>query len=262
MTKKKDYVVKKFPGARRITADLFEAATKHHVVHGLLDFDITDIRKYIEKQKKSGKELSLTAFFVYCLAKAIDENKIMNAMRKGNKKIVIFDDVDVSVLVEVEKDWKMVPVLYIVRAANKKTYQEINNEIQELKKGKNKEYERQDKTIKFYLLFPKFIRKAFIRNRYKHNPAFRKKLGGTVSLSSVGMFSGGGGWGIPLSMFTVFALIGGISKKPLVVDDKIEIREVVDVTFTMDHSMIDGAPMARFTKAIKKLIESGHGMIK
>ena len=262
MTKKKDYVVKSFPGDRRITADLFEAATKHHVVHGLLHFDITDILKYISEQKKIGNELSLTAYFVYCLAKAIDENKIMNAMRKGNKKIVIFDDVDVSVLVEVEINWKKVPVLYIVRAADKKSYQEINDEIQALKKGKNEEYEKQDKIIKFYLMIPRFIRKAYIRYRYKNDPYFRKKIGGTVSLSSVGMFSGGGGWGIPLSMFTVFALIGGRSKKPLVVNDKIQIREVIDTTFTMDHSMIDGAPMARFTKTMKNLIESGPGMIE
>jgi len=44
------------------------------------------------------------------------------------------------------------------------------------------------------------------------------------------------------------------------VDDKIEIREYLNVTISFDHDIVDGAPAARFTQRLKELIESGSGL--
>jgi pyruvate/2-oxoglutarate dehydrogenase complex dihydrolipoamide acyltransferase (E2) component len=73
------------------------------------------------------------------------------------------------------------------------------------------------------------------------------------------MFGKGVGWGIPISNRTQITL-GGIAEKPGVVDGQIAIREYLCITISTDHTVIDGAPAARFATRLKELIESGYGL--
>ena len=41
---------------------------------------------------------------------------------------------------------------------------------------------------------------------------------------------------------TLTVTVGGIAKKPGVVDEHIEIREYLDLTISIDHDVVDGAP--------------------
>lgn len=77
-------------------------------------------------------------------------------------------------------------------------------------------------------------------------------------MTGVGMFSTGGGWAIPVPNHTLQITLGGISKKPGVVADRIEIREYMSITISIDHDIVDGAPVARFAQRLKELIESGQ----
>ena len=43
-------------------------------------------------------------------------------------------------------------------------------------------------------------------------------------------------------------------------DGQIAIREYFSMTISFDHSIVDGAPAARFTGRLKELIESGYGL--
>ena len=54
--------------------------------------------------------------------------------------------------------------------------------------------------------------------------------------------------------------MGSIIKKPVVIDDKIEIREILNMTALIDHDVMDGAPMARFITKLSKNIESALGL--
>ncbi len=54
--------------------------------------------------------------------------------------------------------------------------------------------------------------------------------------------------------------LGGIARKPGVIDGQIAIREYLCITISFDHDMIDGAPATRFTGRLKELIESGYGL--
>ena len=69
----------------------------------------------------------------------------------------------------------------------------------------------------------------------------------------IGAFLGGtsvAGFGYTLA----FAL-GGIASKPVTIDQRIESREVLSVTISVDHDIVDGAPAARFVQQLKELIE-------
>ena len=127
--KRRDYQIKEFPKNRQLTAEMYEFATSHHVVHGLLEYDLTKALDLIKQKEEKGYEISLTAFFIYCFTKAIKENQIMNAMRMGKRKIIFFDDLDIAITIEVDKDWMVIPLLRIIRSVNKKTFSDINNEI-------------------------------------------------------------------------------------------------------------------------------------
>jgi pyruvate/2-oxoglutarate dehydrogenase complex dihydrolipoamide acyltransferase (E2) component len=100
------------------------------MIHGLIDVDVTKAHKFLQDhQANTGESLSFTAFIITCLAQAVDENKSLQACRKGSKHLVLFDDVDVATPIERQMAGQKQPIVYIIRAANKKTFREIHQEI-------------------------------------------------------------------------------------------------------------------------------------
>ncbi len=79
--------------------------------------------------------------------------------------------------------------------------------------------------------------------------------GGTFTVSNLG------GFGIdaftPIINHPECAIlgIGRIQKQPVVIDDRIEIREQMVLSLTFDHRIVDGAPAARFLQTLRELIE-------
>jgi pyruvate/2-oxoglutarate dehydrogenase complex dihydrolipoamide acyltransferase (E2) component len=61
-------------------------------------------------------------------------------------------------------------------------------------------------------------------------------------------------------MHTLGLTIGGMAEKPGVVEGRVEIREYLCVTVSVDHDIIDGAPEVRFIRRLKELVESGYGL--
>ncbi|NIM04069.1 MAG: dihydrolipoamide acyltransferase, partial [Armatimonadetes bacterium] len=109
---------------REIIVDTVEQGLKRHHMKGLIELDVTKGREYIRKHKeKTGEALSFTGWIMRCIGQAVDEHKYVQAMRKG-KKVVIFDDVDISVMVERVVEARVFPVVFVVRKANKKSLRE------------------------------------------------------------------------------------------------------------------------------------------
>jgi len=82
----------------------------------------------------------------------------------------------------------------------------------------------------------------------------------TVSLTAVGMFGNGSGWGIPVSNHALQITLGGIAEKPALINGQIENHEYLCVTISSDHDIVDGAPAARFVQRLKERIEDGYGI--
>jgi pyruvate/2-oxoglutarate dehydrogenase complex dihydrolipoamide acyltransferase (E2) component len=53
-----------------------------------------------------------------------------------------------------------------------------------------------------------------------------------------------------------FAL-GSIVKKPWVVENEIEIRDILHMTVLFDHDVVDGAPATRFIMRLVDRIQKG-----
>jgi pyruvate/2-oxoglutarate dehydrogenase complex dihydrolipoamide acyltransferase (E2) component len=108
---------------------------------------------------------------------------------------------------------------------------------------------------------PAFIRDLLYRIAAR-SPQLFKQQAGTVTVSTVGMFGMGGGWGLGIgSPYTTGVLVGGISEKPGVVDGQIAIRDYLSLTIEFHHEIIDGVPAARFVNALKGLLENAYGLV-
>ena len=88
---------------------------RQHTVHTLLELDVTVARQAIrERRASTGEALSFTAYVTSCFARAIGEDPRMHALRRGGE-LVLFDDVDLTVLVESDVDDAKIPMPHIVR---------------------------------------------------------------------------------------------------------------------------------------------------
>ena len=254
----KDFTVIPFPSSRQAVIDAGRMGVRRHVTHGLIELDVTTARRFIREHKvRTGEGLSFTAFFIACLARAIDENKHVHAYRNWRNQLVLFDEVDVVTMIETTVDRVALP--HIVRAANKKTFREIHQEIRAIQATLAKS-EQKSWLLDIGPYAPTFARGVFYWALTK-NPHWLKRIAGTVIATSVGMFGKGTGWGFGfLPMHTLGVTIGGIAEKPGVVEGRIEIREYLCVTVSLDHDIIDGAPAARFVQRLKELVEGGYGL--
>jgi pyruvate/2-oxoglutarate dehydrogenase complex dihydrolipoamide acyltransferase (E2) component len=247
-----------FPMERQVTIQGGRLASRKHTIHALIEVDVTEPRRVIHEYKaRTGEALSFTAFVIACLGKAIDQNKRMHAYRDWRNRLIIFDEVDVNTMVEVEAGGRKRVIPHWVRAANKRTFKDIHDEIRttQAKPEQTREF-----GVKWLGLLPTFAWDIFFWFIFK-NPPWLKKSFGTVGVTSVGMFGKGSGWAIPFGVHTLDIALGGIAEKPGVIDGRIEILEYLCLTLSFDHDMIDGAPAARFTQRFKELIESGYGLI-
>lgn len=256
--KNENYQVIPFPKIRRLMVDGGQLARQKHLIHGLVEMDVTDARRLISEHKeRTNESLSFTAFIMTCLGRAVDMNKHMQAVRTWGEKLVLFEDVDINTMFEVEVNGRKLIRPHIIRAVNRKTLRDIHAEIRAFQ---NEHAGGREATfIDWFVLLPAFIRRLFLGMLFK-SPHRLKEMNGTVSLTAVGMFGNGGGWGIPVSNHTLQITLGGIAQRPALINGQLENREYLCVTLSIDHDIVDGAPAARFIQRMKELVESGHGI--
>lgn len=232
------------------------------MIHGLLEVDVTRVRAALRAHHaKTGESLSFTAFLAACLAKAVDEDKAVQAFRKGGNHLILFEDVDINTRVERDLAGQKFVVPYIIRAANRKTFRELH---QEIRAAQTADMHVVLKRFRLFSILPTVLFRSVVRSFTwlgRRRPQLWKETMGTVGITAVGMFADGAGWGIPASSPTTLMLtVGGIGQKRVVVDGRTTMREYLGLTISVDHDLVDGAPAARFTHRLKDLIESGYGL--
>jgi pyruvate/2-oxoglutarate dehydrogenase complex dihydrolipoamide acyltransferase (E2) component len=257
------FTVVPFPKERQVYLDSFALAYRKHVVHGLMEVDVTAARQLLREHKaRTGQALSFTAYVVACLGRAVAENKAVQGYRNWRNQLVLFDDVDVSTIIEIQVGERKTPLAHVVRAANRRSYREIHDEIRSVQAENRREKAMPyGRYLGLYGLVPAVLRRAAYRAAFR-NPHLVKKLVGTVGLTSVGMFGQGGGWIITVPVYTLGVSLGGIAEKPVVVEGEIVVREFLGITLTLDHDVVDGGPAARFSRQFKELIENGVDLIQ
>jgi pyruvate/2-oxoglutarate dehydrogenase complex dihydrolipoamide acyltransferase (E2) component len=246
---------------------MLDLSEPKHSMYGLLEVDVTVARQFIAGHKaRTGETLSFTAFLTLCLARAVDENKAVQGYLKGRKQLVLFDDVDVGVMIEHKVGEKRALMGHVIRRANRKRYREIHDEIRAVQSTPLPPNRGLPPWFRTALLLPwplSWLFKVSMRMIGRRDPTIVTAMAGTVSITSVGMFGEGhSGWGIFPATEVLGLVVGSIAWKPAVVEGRIEPREILHLTVAFDHDVIDGAPAARFTRRLVELIESGYGLVQ
>ena len=258
------HVVNLSPG-RRVWVNTLELSWPAHTIYGLLEVDVTTVRRFIKEHKeRTGESLSFAGFLAFCLARAVDEDKSIQAYRKGNKRLILFDDVNVGLMVEHNDGEQRRQMGHVIQGANRKSFREIHDEIRKVQSDPAPLGRGMPSWFRSLMLLPWPLSRLVISILHwnsRRDPSISVSMGGTVALSSVGLFGGGhSGWGLSPTPQTLGLFVGGISWKPTVVDGRIEPREILSLTVAFDHDIVDGGPATRFVCRLVELIESGTGL--
>lgn len=228
---------------------------RKNTIHSLTEVDISVPREKMRTHfEKTGEKLSLTAYVVTCLANVIRQHPQLNSFIRGNK-LILLDDVCVSVLVERAFDDEKVPEPAGIKKAHEKTFQQIQDEIRAAQHRSDKKLGSLSKQT-WIRFIPGFLLKAFVRLADKNLKL--AKIYGKVGVTAVGMYSKEPFWFIPHGTATVLVTVGSIQHKVIEIDGHFVSREHLSLTVSFDHNIVDGAPAARFMSAFIRTIKAGN----
>ncbi|MFK7968218.1 MAG: pyruvate dehydrogenase complex dihydrolipoamide acetyltransferase [Rickettsiaceae bacterium] len=168
------------------------------------------------------KKLSVNDFIILASAKALKDVPTANASWTDNA-IMMYNNVDISVAVAINGGL----ITPIIKNADQKDITKISSEMKDLAK------------------------------RARENALSPEEFqGGGFSISNLGMYG--------IKKFSAIInppqgcimAVGASSKRPVVINDKFEVRTIMDVTLSCDHRVVDGAVGAGFLAAFKKYIEA------
>lgn len=248
-----------YSDSRRWRAAAYRAIHHKPMIHGLFEVDVTMARAALRNHEaKTGETLSFTAFLIACLAKAVDEDKAAQAMRKGWKRLVVFDDVDVWTPIELDVGGQKLLLAHIFRAANLRSFRAIHDEMRAAQAAGAERVGKGPRMLPAALFGPYMWLWRWIGTAF---PQLQKQTVGTVGLTAIGMFGDGAGWGVPPPIpMALMLTVGGIGVKRESIGSQDVTREYLSLTISVDHDVVDGAPAARFVRRLKGLIESGDGL--
>jgi pyruvate/2-oxoglutarate dehydrogenase complex dihydrolipoamide acyltransferase (E2) component len=246
-------VVQSFPSRRRLVTAAVRAGRRIVPMHGLMDVDVTEARCALATHDPP---LSLTAFVVASVAKAAAAHPEVHAYLDWRGRLVQHRHVDVQTLIEVPTEQGPFGLVHVVRDADLRSVAEISDELRAVKSYPSTTTSGRmlEQVAPAAGRIPGLYRAMFLAMSRSR----RVRLAtGTVQVTAVGMFAGGGGFAIaPPTLASLIVVVGGLSARPRVVGDSIEIRDVLDLTVTVDHNVVDGAPATRFGAELRRVMQA------
>jgi pyruvate dehydrogenase E2 component (dihydrolipoamide acetyltransferase) len=212
---------------RRTIARRMTQSAQHPHITMITEIDMTEVvalRDEINSrnEKKLGFRVSFNDIIVKGAADILERFPKFNATLVGNE-LRMFEDINIGVAMATQ-DGLIVPT---VKQANKKSITQIAQETKDM------------------------------GQRSKKNELTPEELAGsTFTVSNLGPFK--------VDLFipvinppeTAILALGQIKKKPVVVDDKIEVRSMMMASCAVDHRVLDGAPAGQFLEALKDYLEN------
>jgi pyruvate/2-oxoglutarate dehydrogenase complex dihydrolipoamide acyltransferase (E2) component len=226
-------------------------------MHGLLDVDITEARRMLALHEPP---LSLTAFVVASVARAAAAHSEVHAYRDWRGRLVEHSHVDVQTLIEVPTKEGSFGLVHVVRDADIRDVADISAELRSVKReptgtGTGRLLDSFAPALGRLPGVYRLMYALMSRSRAVHSAV------GTVQVTAVGMFAAGGGYAIaPPTLASLLVVVGGATKRPRAVGDEVAVRDVLDLTITIDHNVVDGAPATRFGATLRQTLETAAAL--
>jgi pyruvate/2-oxoglutarate dehydrogenase complex dihydrolipoamide acyltransferase (E2) component len=201
--------------------------------------DVTDLlalrQRFVQRQEQLGTKVSVNAFLIKAICCAIKQVPIANACREGDE-VVIYDSVNMGIAIAVPGTTEfdsglMVAVLHGVERMG---VAEIDLEM-----------------------------KALI-GRVRNGEARPEDLSGsTITMSSTAGIAPPGMTATPVLNLPNVGLVGPSTpqQKPVIYNGEMVARNMLPMSFTFDHSAMDGEPAARFMSALHEVLETPELML-
>jgi pyruvate/2-oxoglutarate dehydrogenase complex dihydrolipoamide acyltransferase (E2) component len=260
--------------ARTAVWDTVRLGKARHHVPVMFEADVTAARAAMSKLKQEAEHVSFSGWALKCVAQAANEHGRVHALRHGRRKIVVFKDVDVSLALYRRLNGgndERLPMPYVLRKANEKSVEQISGEIhhaQTVRLAPGEQWLDPSGNVpppwllRLAFTLPHQLRRAVYWDRLLADPWRVKRTMGTVMVTSVPVTSKSshGGWAIPIGIHPLVVAIGSVSRKPWVVQDRVEARDVLSLTVLFDHDVVDGVPVALFLRRLTELLEGAFGL--
>jgi pyruvate/2-oxoglutarate dehydrogenase complex dihydrolipoamide acyltransferase (E2) component len=257
-----------YPSSRQLTFDVGRVGLAKHHVKALLEVDVTEARRIIKQNRQAGNKISITAWLIKVIADCVALHPpIAGVNRAKSNKVLVFNDVDISIVVEKNVNGGRVPLPYVIRKADQKTLCQIKDEIESAKSqtvGSEGNYvlgeEHSTLGMKLFLILPQWLRLILMRLLVLNHPQRVKNMMGTVMITTAGMVGHTRGWIMPFGMHPLCLALGSLNEQAAVYKGKIQKREILHLTVLIDHDVIDGVPAARFVDDLVKKLQAGFGL--
>lgn len=228
----------------------------------MFEMDVTLARQKIRATNKEKKtKISFNAWMIRVIAGTLKEYENAASYLKGKKKLIVFDDINVSVIVEKTINGQKVPIPLIIEKAQERNVESISRQISDARNETLTEKDivlqkKQNRMESIYYMLPGFLRRYVWKYMLKHPQLAYRKMG-NVAFTTVGMMGNVNGWFVPFSVHPICFGLSTKTKKPVVINKNIEIREILNMTVLLDHDVMDGAPMARLINDLTKNVQKG-----
>jgi pyruvate dehydrogenase E2 component (dihydrolipoamide acetyltransferase) len=206
--------------ARRLVSSL--GPVPHFFLTTEIEMDkASELRRQLNELSPEMK-VSINDLVIKVAAVALIQHPSVNASFQ-DKAIRYYERADIGVAVAIE-DGLITPV---IRSADAKSVGQISREVRELaeraraRKLKPEEY-----------------------------------TGATFSISNLGMFGIEEFTGVINPPEAAILAVGMMQPKPVVRDGEVTVRQLMRVTMSCDHRVIDGATGAKFLQTFKKILEN------
>ncbi len=218
-------------GVRKVIASNM-TKSKQEIPHAWMtvEADVTGLVKYRDKIKESFKQregytLTYFSFFIHAVARALKEFPQLNSTW-ANDKIIQRHDVHISIAVAKENEL-FVPV---IKHADEKSVQGIAKDVTQLaNKARNGQLTPED------------------------------MQGGTFTVNNTGTFGSISSMGIINHPQAAILQVESIVKRPVIINDMFAARDIVNLSLSLDHRILDGLICGRFLARIKEILESIDG---
>ena len=215
-------------GLRRTIANNM-VRSKHEIPHAwlMMEVDVTNLVQYRDSIKKQFKEkegfnITYFAFFVNAVAQALKEYPMLNSVWAGDK-IIQKKDINISIAVATD-DALFVPV---IKNADDKSIKGIAKEINELSQS---------------------VRSGTLKSD--------QIQGGTFTVNNTGSFGSVQSMGIINYPQAAILQVESIVKRPVVINNMIAIRDIVNLCLSIDHRILDGYICGKFLNRVKDILEN------
>ena len=234
-------------------------------IFGSVEIDVTDLEEFISAKRKEGVKTTLTHFFTLAVARALknDVPELNSFIRRGNMVERKQVDAMVSVLL---KDGLMSSVR--VNNADQVTIDELADILKEAVQGTRKGNENDTMRAKGFIGKIPWPFRGWVFSIIKF-----LTIGLGVSIPSIGLtannfgsfvMSNIGSVGLdtgfpalfPISNVAMTFVMGGVSKKPVVVDDEVVIRRVISLSCALDHRVVDANHGGILFKSLKQAVRN------